>query len=178
MDTTFGIWDYEALEVVALNCNTSGDLWERFCSRDARVGLAAVRELSARPGEAVALLRRRLLLDEPQTVEALVDKLGHTRFEIRERAEVELKALGLAADRAIRVALRSPSPEIANRAGRILRAIRGDVTVCSIRSVEVLERIDTLDSRRLLTEWARFDDPLGREAQAALRRGVGPEPAR
>ena len=60
------------------------------------------------------------------TAETLIDRLGHDDYAVREDATKKLIAMGAKAVPALEKALKSDDLEVRLRAGRALRAIRGD----------------------------------------------------
>ncbi|VTU01130.1 wd-40 repeat : Predicted protein OS=Laccaria bicolor (strain S238N-H82 / ATCC MYA-4686) GN=LACBIDRAFT_299673 PE=4 SV=1: PD40 [Gemmataceae bacterium] len=171
-DTTFSVWDYRALESLAVR--GEGDVWSRLASRDARVGLGAVDALVADPG-AVSLLRERFRQADAGRVARLIAELGDEDFATREAAERALAALGERAEKGLSgAAASSPVPEVRVRAARLLGPISGPLGVArlrAVRAVEAVERVGTPAARDLLAEWANEGGPaLATEAAAALAR--------
>jgi WD40 repeat protein len=180
-DTTFSVWDWEALCARGRNAAgvppaTPDVLWTRLAHPHPKVGLAAVDALVADPATAVALLKERHRTADPARVKVLVANLGSPDFGTREKAERELLALGAEAAGPVGEALNSPSPEVSARARRIQGKLKPASPVRQIRAVEVLERIGSPEAKDILTDWAKADSTLGAEAKAALRRLAKPRP--
>lgn len=99
---------------------------EKLWSAEPVVAMEAERELLWGGPFALPALRKRLQeeADVPARVAALVAQLDHERFDARERASTELEGLGADAESALDAVLRSPSPEVAERARIALERIR------------------------------------------------------
>jgi hypothetical protein len=124
----------------------------------------------------VRLLEQRLKpvprADAKQLADALRN-LDSDRFTVREQAAKELERLGEAAEPALRrVLLDKPSVEVRRRVEGLLNRLEGLDPLRRSRALEVLEQVDSADSRRLLTALAHGAPQarLTREAQAALDR--------
>jgi hypothetical protein len=107
--------------------------------------VAVIGALLADPPRTVALLRERLKparAVDGARIKGLVHDLGSDTFEVRQKAERELKALGFLAEPALRQALAArPQLEMRRRIERLLRALER-------------ERLaPTGDALRLLRAW-------------------------
>jgi hypothetical protein len=106
----------------------------------------------------------------------LIDALGADEFADRETAVEELAALGRAAEAALwKVVTTSDSPEVRERAGRVIRRLDRSVVgedLRTIRAVEAVEWVATSEAVQLLERWAAGPDGsrLATEARAALAR--------
>lgn len=72
-------------------------LWSDLASDDAPAGYRAIRALTRRPDEALALFRARLRLPEaaaPAVIDGLIRDLDSDRFAVRQKAAAELALLG------------------------------------------------------------------------------------
>ena len=109
-------------------------------------------------------------ITRPRTdrIPVLIKELDNDVFAVRERAEKELRELGDAATKALKEALRDPSPEIRGRAKRILEAPdwMTPQRLRAIRCVEAVGWMDTREAKRLLAKWAVSDYPHGLSAEA------------
>ncbi|MDY3561603.1 WD40 repeat domain-containing protein [Gemmata sp. JC673] len=139
----------------------AADAWVRLADRDAAAGFAAVRYLSARPVDAVALAKgvRPVPAADPKVVAGLVEKLGSEDFVTREQSEKELVALGEGAADALRAELaRATDAESRQRLTKLLAPLggppRAGPRLQAVRAVEVLERVGTADARAALRAWA------------------------
>jgi hypothetical protein len=178
-DTTLTVWDFEAVEQSAVGASpTAPDPWERLANRDARTGLAAVRQLAADPTAAVPLLQRRFRPDRARITRLIAD-LDDPRFPVRDAASKELAATADAAEPVLREAVEtSGSAEVRERVGRILRRFESEdgqrpvAHLRAVRAVEVLERIGTPEARAVLAEWAATAQRTERgvEAKSTLDR--------
>jgi hypothetical protein len=109
---------------------------------------------------------------EAPKVRQLLADLDNDRFEVRERASEEFKALGDGVEVQLRKFLASkPSPEAKWRAEDIL-GVLADARLQSQRAVEVLERLDTAAARDVLRELAEgyAEANLTRDVKSVLRR--------
>jgi WD40 repeat protein len=153
-------------------------LWDTLASPDAAVGFRAMRQLLARPGPAVALLRGRL---KPvpavgaATIRQLVRDLDDDRGAVRRRAAGELEKVADQAEPLLRKALaEGPSAEVRRQIERLLDDLdRGrPERLRPLRAVEVLEHLGTPEARQLLEALAQGapEARLTREAKASLER--------
>jgi hypothetical protein len=155
-------------------------LWTDMGGDDAVRADRAAWALAAAPQQAVALLRGRLrpaAAVDSRHIARLVADLDHARYAVRQRAEQALAKLGDRAEPALRQALEGqPSLEMRRRVVLLLEKVTGPVSgpepLRSLRAVEVLERIDTPEARRVLTALADGAPGalLTREARASLDR--------
>jgi hypothetical protein len=159
--------------------------WSALASTDAAEAYRNMRTLQSVPGQTVPLLAEHLRPTAPPDAERLkrlLAQLDSEEFAQRERATEELRKLGWAAEPALRKALADkPSPEARKRIQTLLDSV-GELRlprelVQLLRGIEVLERVNTPDARRLLRKLA--DSTLGeglgqqemsREAKASLER--------
>jgi hypothetical protein len=131
------------------------------------------------PQQAVPLLKERLrpvTTADPRRVAPLLAALDSNDFAEREKAAQELERLGFAAESALRQALvKTPSPEVRRRVGRILEELGGPLAVRAVRAIEALELMGTSEARLLLKALAQGvpEARLTREAEAALHRLAG-----
>jgi hypothetical protein len=121
---------------------------------------------------------------EVEKLERLIRDLDEDAFAVRERATRELEALGSQAGPALRKALETPpSPEVRRRLkGLVDRLENGDLPperLRALRSLRVLEELDTSETRRILKELAggAADDALTQEAATVLARLARHPPA-
>jgi hypothetical protein len=102
----------------------------------------------------------------------LIAKLDADEFAVREKAAEELAKLGRAARPALQKALKGqPSIEVRRQVERLLEKL-GDERLQAWRALEVLEHIDTPESRQLLEKLADgpADAYLTKAAKAISRR--------
>jgi hypothetical protein len=163
-------------------------LWGDLAAKDpARVD-RALSALVARPAQAVPFLKERVRpvrAPDGRLVARWLAELDHERFAVRQRATRELRRLAETVEPALRRALNDqPAPEGRRRIERLLDRLRED-RLCppaerlrAVRAVEVLERIDSPEGRRVLAALARgaAGAQLTVEAKAALQR-LEPSPA-
>jgi hypothetical protein len=136
-------------------------------------------ELAADPAGTVALLKAHLKPTPAPTdadLDRLLTRLAASAFADREAAARDLDALGGLAVAKVRAKLPSvTSAEVRQRLDEFLK--RHDrpgrttgARLREIRAVELLEVIGTPEARAVLTEQARGDTPLAKDASAAGRR--------
>jgi hypothetical protein len=177
-DTTVLVWDLAARP--AGNPPAPAELWADLLDPDAARADRATRWFLADAAAAVAHIAAHLRADpapDPQLVKKLVDGLDAPTFADREAASKELERLGSVVVPALAVAAReAASAEVRKRAGDLLgkldRPTLAGEPLRQARAVEVLERIGTADSRKVLTSLAAGAPgaALTRDAAAALRR--------
>jgi WD40 repeat protein len=181
-DTTVLFWDVAAVthrvrpRATPLSVNEWDALWQDLAGADA--AYRAINTLSAAPARAVAFLQKRLRpahAPNAKRIARLIDDLDSRNFAARERATQELEALGEAAEPALRRSLQKrPSLEFRRRVERVLVSLAlpsGD-GLRALRAIEVLERIDTPEAKKLLAALARgaVEARLTHEAKASLER--------
>jgi WD40 repeat protein len=186
-DGTALVWDVAALvkEPPAAPKPGAADvegLWNALIGAEAMKAGDAVWRLAAAPELSVPLLKERLPKVAPENpdkrVAKLIVDLDDDDFDVREKATRELITLGPSALPAVREALAATkSREVRRRAEEVVArsgttsGARPELITLS-RGVEVLQKIGTADSKRLLESWADgpAGSPLTREARAALGR--------
>jgi WD40 repeat protein len=154
--------------------------WSDLAGEDGAAALLAIDALSAAPGQAVPLLKARLVKEPMLSAERLarlVADLDSARFQEREKASAELERFGKLAEPALRDVLKGEPPlELRRRVEQILarteRRVLPPEEVRTLRAIEVLERISTREARDLLREIAEAGKGTlrGRDARAALDR--------
>jgi WD40 repeat protein len=157
-------------------------LWEGLANPGAKDAWPALRELAARPAEAIRLFRSRLTpLPAPPgaaRVAALVEQLDADSAARRDAATAALARVARLIEPELRKARQAAiSAEVKKRLDRLLAPL-GWLTpdeVREVRAVEVLERIDSDQARALLRQWAAGPAAAVRTAQAkaALERLAG-----
>jgi hypothetical protein len=188
IDTTAVLWDLGALtqgEQTRSGPLTAAEVeagWRDLASADAARAFAAIWTLSAAPTESVAFLRDHLRRAIAVKVDAgrvarLIADLDDDRFDVRERATQELEKLGEAVAAPLRRALAGkPSLEMQRRLQELVdRLDHTEVApeqLQTLRALQVLERINTPEARRVVEQLARgaAETALTQEAQAILQR--------
>jgi RNA polymerase sigma factor (sigma-70 family) len=176
-DGTILVWD------LARETATAQDLvslWADLAGDSAPKAYRAVHGLAAVPAKAVPYLKvhlRPIQEAEPQRVERLLADLDSDTFAVRQSAAKELFALGQRVEPALREALKAkPTEEVRRRIQQLLdrfvRELPAGESLRALRAVDVLERIATVEARRVLEELARGAPAarLTREAHASLLR--------
>ncbi len=185
-DAPIFVWDVEGCygkppSAVPFAEGEGKGLWDALDSADAAAAFGAMRQLLARPGPAVALLRQHLrpapAIDE-KTLQGLLEELDAADFAAREKASKDLEALADRAAPLLRKALAgNASAEARRRIPPLLEAAAPAAPERrrEVRAVEVLERLGTGGARELLAALAGGDKEalLTREARAALGRLAG-----
>jgi WD40 repeat protein len=163
----------------------SGDLnflWQALAGSDATKSYRAMLMLESTGSPAVELLDKHLSEDlesAPADVLALIRDLDSPLHSVREKATQELRAQGDSAQPAIRVALsRNPPPESKRRLQSLLSSSDSEHLasnqIRAIRAIEVLERINSIESSAILERLAK-NSQYGRvseEAKLSLARGL------
>ncbi len=163
-----------------LSAREARALWEDLAGDDAARAGRAIAALAAAPGEALPLVPRDVrpaaALDAKHLTR-LVARLDHDQFEVRQSAMQELEEQGEMAEPILRdTRTGQPSPEVRRRVEELLAKLeaplRASGRLRDLRAVELLERADTPEARRLLEALARGAPGarLTREAKASLRR--------
>jgi RNA polymerase sigma factor (sigma-70 family) len=159
-------------------------LWADLGSPSPARGRAAVARLARHPDATAALLSARFRpppVPADPTLAALIKDLDSDVFRAREEASRKLREYGPKAEPALRRALAgAPSPELRRRAEGILAAMAPPLlslplsgeSLRRVRAMEVLERVDTPETRKLLQTWAEQvgEERLAAEARDALER--------
>lgn len=156
--------------------------WDALAAPDAR---AVIRDLLARPAEAVKLLAAKLepAREDDARIRKLIAALDDDDFQTREKAQDELIALGGPARRLVEAATKKPpSEEVRARSEAILEALDEDPKslpppeiLRQLRAAQMLSLIGTPEAKALLERLAGGAQgaPLTREAEAALARLKG-----
>jgi RNA polymerase sigma factor (sigma-70 family) len=156
-------------------------LWEAAASTEAKDAFAAMADLAAAPGQAVALLRRQVKPIPAAPTDADLDRtfadLDSEDFATREKASQKLAEFGESVVPGVRKRLEKvKSEEVRKRALAFLEQF--DPSRLSVdrlrqlRAVELLEGIATPEAKEMLSELAKGGGgaPLTLEAASALAR--------
>jgi hypothetical protein len=184
-DTTILIWDWKRKlpktpENVSVSADRLEQLWQDLQASDAQRAYAAIGVLVHWPTQAVDLLRRKTRpagTEEQQKFTQWIHDLDSDRFQVREKAVNQLTDSGELAEAALRQALAKPlSPEARRRVIRVLDNLPSAPphfsTLATLRSLEVLEIINTAEARNFIDELSRgsSDAIRTREAKQSLKR--------
>jgi WD40 repeat protein len=182
-DGTAVVWDLEAAvanPVRREEARKMDALWAALASEEADAAYAAQQSLIAQGDAAVAQLRKGLSpvpAVAPTQIHSLIADLDDRRFPVREKAMQELTRLEGQAAPALRQALDAkPSSEIVKRVRELLDTIAKPVAPAEmlrqLRAIEILEQINTAQSRQLLQELGKgaVGARLTEEAKGALER--------
>jgi WD40 repeat protein len=180
-DTTVLMWELSHCPEAARPAEADLQrLWDDLGSTEARTAHVAMCALQREPNLALKLLQKRLqplsALDADRMARALED-LDHERFQVREKATLDLAKLGEMAEPFLRKTLaQSTSLEAKRRVEFLLsRLDTGTLSPGQLRVVrgfELLERLGGPQARELLEAHLRQmpGGRLGEEAQGCLRR--------
>jgi WD40 repeat protein len=186
-DTTLLVWDWKKKlpktpEDPKLSAERLEQLWRDLQASDPQRAYAAIGLLVQSPGQAVELLRKKMhpaSTDEHDKFKQWIDELDSDRFQVRENAMKELTSSGELAEAALREALaRRVSPEARRRVTQVLdklpTAAPHSTTLATLRSLEVLEMINTPEARAFIDELIRgTGDPIRkREAEQTFKRVI------
>jgi hypothetical protein len=182
-DSTLLVWEVPPLDsepAGKLGSDKVTQAWSELAGPDAARAFRARWTLVSAPEQAIPLLRKHLhpaQSAEPQRLRRLLADLQSEQFDVREKAQKELEALGDVAEPALRQTLANKPPlEVRRRVEAVLERLRGPVTrpelLQSLRAVALLECIGTPDAQRLLEQLAKGapEARLTREASASLER--------
>ena len=151
-------------------------LWADLDATDAAKAFQAVRRIATHPKKSLPFLKGKVAGEKRPTdaeIDGRVADLKSRAFAERNAAEKQLRAMGMIAHPALKVALATDSsPELRERATRLLAVTFTPATVRTTRLVEAVELAGTAEAKSLLTAWAGNAGPeLTAEAMATLRRG-------
>jgi RNA polymerase sigma factor (sigma-70 family) len=176
-DNTALLWDLggEAdtppVELSAKQCQA---LWDQLGSADAATAHQAMLLFTRAQGQTVAWVREHLLSSQKvdsERVARLIQDLDDDRFTVREEAAAALRGLGEAVAPAMRQTLDGkPSAEVRRRLRGLLDQLDLGTSpgqLRSLRVIEILERIATPGTRRLLEDVAK-GAPTARQTQEAI----------
>jgi WD40 repeat protein len=194
-DGTALVWDTRALtgkpkllpkpkppapEIGALEAPGMEEYWAGLAESDAGRAALAMAAMIELFNDAVPLLKSKLKPAEAPPagrVEQLIADLDNDTFAVRQKALKELERLAEQAAPALRKTLESkPSVEVARQVKRLLKEVEGPTTnpeqLRQLRAVEVLERMGTLEARKVLETLAEgaASAKLTQEAKASLQR--------
>jgi predicted NACHT family NTPase len=156
-------------------------LWADLGGKDAARAHQVIWKLIAGGMATAAFLHEQLkpatVSVDHRRVEKLIDQLDDDLFSVREKAMSELEKIGVACEPTLRRALLGdPSLEVRRRIERLLERLEGGTmppeNLRAWRSLEVLERIDTEETRQVLERLSRGapDAWLTQDAKLGLQR--------
>jgi hypothetical protein len=197
-DTTILLWDLTGRTWTGLPAKAHlpkkelAGLWTELAKWDAKKAFPAQVKLAAAPLDTVAFLHKelrpepKLALGATGISERIAD-LNDAHYKVRRKAARELEQLGLNAKPALLKALKSNlSVEMRRRVEQLLaRAETARLLVDlpllrSLRALEVLERIASLEARKVLQALSKGNPQarLTQEAKAVLGRLASQTPAK
>jgi hypothetical protein len=173
---TARLWTW-APDLKASQGTSSEEIWDALANNDGPTVCRSMFALANQGDGAVAFLTQHLPLAPatPEKIAALIENLNDQEPAARRKASEELRMLGAQAKPHLEEALKSEklSPRLHSRIQFLLSAQPAGASpeLLSTRAVQLLEWIATPKAHALLEEWAKKpNEPLGREAQAALDR--------
>ncbi|HEV3237570.1 MAG TPA: WD40 repeat domain-containing protein, partial [Gemmataceae bacterium] len=180
-DSTVVVWDLAAASPgQTLDDKALDGLWADLAGDDAKAAYKAVWRMTLAPKATLPVLTKKLRpIPEPDAkkISQYIKDLDNEAFEVREKADKELNALGEAPVPALREVLdKKPSPEMQRRIESLLdRAphyVMNPEKLRRLRALYALEQIASPEARRLLTDLASGAGYAleTQEAKAALRR--------
>jgi WD40 repeat protein len=184
-DSTVLLWDVSSTRRRLLGKNLTPDdldrLWVDSRDRDAAKAHAALWRLVASPNQAVPFLKEHLHPVPHARAERLRQwnaDFDADDFARREEANCNLAKLGIEAEPALRKALEANPPlERRRRVQALLDGLACQTEMTAealhqLRAIQVLEQIDTPESRQILASLAKGAPaaPATRDAAAALER--------
>jgi WD40 repeat protein len=158
--------------------------WRDMADFDAARPFEAQQTLARAPQSAMAFLHERLrpiVAPEPRQVQRLIVDLNSDSYPVREQEMRQLEQLGDGVEVYLRQTLEQrPSLEVRRRVEQLLEMLVADSPehLRNGRALEVLEWLNTPNSRQLLDELAHGapDAWVTREAKASLRHLVSISP--
>jgi hypothetical protein len=183
-DSTILIWDLSQGRLEPGRASSLGEAelqkrWEDLAGH-AGDAYAALWDLVACPEVSVPFLARRLSPakdPDPAQLDKRVKELGSENFAIRNKAALELQALGESAEFALHRAIEAGAPlEVKRRVEALLLKLpelrTNSENVRVVRAAAALEYVGNADARRLLETLAEGAPGaiLTREAQESLQR--------
>lgn len=184
-DSTILVWDVAEKAGDSsrpLSPEARSSIWTDLAAADASRAYQAMTKLYAAPREAVDFIRANLKpaaakTSTQQEIASLLRKLDSPRFRERTKASAELSGVGESAVPLLRKTLESsPSSEVRERVQQLLdnisRARFAPDMMRPLRALEVLEHINSPESRALLESYAQgsADAPLTKWARSSLDR--------
>jgi len=184
VDTSILIWDMTRLGTensrasVPLSEKELKELWTELAGGDAAQAYQALGKLLGSPKESLTFVKEHLHSPpkpDLKGVPRLLADLDSEEFSVRKEAIEQLQKLGDAVEPALRKALEAqPSLETQKQLEELLEKL-ADMTperMQVLRALEVVERLDTAESRQLLEKLADgpADDYLTKEAKAIVKR--------
>jgi hypothetical protein len=157
---------------------TIANLWTVLAANDAANARLAIDEFVQRGNAGIPTLRRGIshFRSREKDIGLCVHQLGVQEYSVRERAETRLRKIGLRAENALQVCLKTGNAEARRRARMILSEITSPPyqgpDLQMLRAIEVLERLHASDAYALLSTLAS-SAPRGivsRTAESARQR--------
>jgi hypothetical protein len=179
-DTTALVWDVKELvrkalpRLAELAAGEVEACWAGLLDADAAKSFAVIGSLAASPTSAIPLLREKLKpveTPDPKRLASWIAALDSDEFTAREQAREELEKQGELAIPALRKALAGKPTEETRRhveelLGKATNQVVSGEHLRQLRAIEVLERMNTLEARKLLQTLAK-GAPSASQTQAA-----------
>jgi len=168
-DSTVLLWNVAELSKPAavgkalVTAKELEEQWNDLANDDAAKAYQAMNGLAAAPAEGVLFLKSRLKAItpmDPKVLENLLDDLNSPKFQVREKATVQLEKLGDLAGPILKERLAAqPALEMRQRierlAAKLNAAVQSPQTLQALRAIEVLERIGTREAFDVLAPLAK-----------------------
>jgi hypothetical protein len=155
------------------------EYWEELRSDDAGKAYEGIWKLASIPAESIPLLKSRLRpvsIPDRRAISQWIRDLDSEDFRLRENAARELEKMAELAEPGLAdAAQKSPSLEVRRHCNQLLNklaVISLPDQVRTMRAIEVLEKIGTIEAKQILeplTQGAK-ESRLTEEAAAALQR--------
>jgi WD40 repeat protein len=181
-NTTVLVWELPALPRPAAGPLDKDALWRDLEDGNAAKGFKAMTTLLQSPDGGVGLIQERFKARpaaDPKLLARLLVGLGNDAYEVREKAEEGLAALGVSAEDILFRGAKSRSPEVRRRCENLLRRLNAGGLAPErlrlVRAIEVLEQSSNPAARDLLRRLAKgkFDRLVDLELKYALERLAG-----
>jgi hypothetical protein len=188
MDTTALLWDLTGGTQAKrppseeLSAKQLDSLWQELAGDDAAKAYRAIWTLAAAPTSTTPFLQnhlKRVAAVKEERLSQLLRNLDSKDFDTREKAASELEKMAESAEPSLVKALKGElSIEARRRAEELLDKVKGQRKRASgerllqMRALEVLENLDTAESRALIKDLGKGASPawLTEEAIMALGR--------
>jgi WD40 repeat protein len=184
-DTTVLIWDWKkklpkAADNVKLSAERLEQLWADLVASDPQRAYLAMAALVQSPGQAVGLLKSKARPEEPiepRQLKQWIEELDSDQFKVRDAATRALAEAAELAEGALLQALAGPlSAEARRRVTQVLdklpTAAPHPSTLAAVRSLELLEMVNTPEARDLIEGFCKGTGGAARkrEAEQTLKR--------
>jgi hypothetical protein len=178
-DQTALVWDISLVGFAPKNASAPGSeeltkFWAKLLETDAKAAYEAMALLATQPKTAVEMIRAEIKpaasAPDDAALDRLLGELNDAKFAIREEATRKLDGLGEAAIAGMRARIEKATPEAHRRIVEFLNkhdtGVPTPAQLRECRALEILEQLNTPESRAVLTELAK-GAPTARLTQSA-----------